>query len=247
MYEPLRDLSQELLLPGLDAVGADCVLGLETNRRFIESFLVGLNVEMGRELLWRGFPTDQLGTYFDRFWGGGPDIRPLHLWGTRGLGDGASARENFVMLMRSALLRRYPNAILYLTAAIASGRGRIPSVNPADEKLPVFSGSAEPDINFVGFDVPADQVANGSPDHPQGYYLVIQQHPTEPRFGLPADATLGSASHLTIAAGPPAGLPLNGLVWGLNAAHMAGILRRLPVRLALHASQFFTASTTPHP
>jgi hypothetical protein len=248
MYEPLRDLSQELLLPGLDAVGTDCVLGLETNRRFVESFLVGLNVEMGRELLWRGFPTDQLGTYFDRFWGGSPDIPLLHLWGARGLGDAASARENFVMLMRSALLRRYTNAILYLTPAIASGSGRIPSVNPSDEKLPVFSGSAEPDINFVGFDVPADQVADGSPDHPQGYYLVIQQHPTEPRFGLPADAAVDSVSHLTVAAGPPASLPLNGLVWGLNAAHMAGILRRLPVRLALHASQFFTAtSTTPHP
>jgi hypothetical protein len=247
MYEALRDLSQELLLPGLDTVGTDCVLGLETNRRFIEAFLVGLNVEMGRELLWRGFPTDQLGTYFDRFWGGGSDIPPLHLWGTRGLGDAASTRESFVMLMRSALLRRYPNAILYLTPAIASRGGRIPSVNPADEKLPVFSGAAEPDINFVGFDVPADQVANGSSDHPQGYYLVIQQHPTEPRFGLPVGAAVGSASHLTVAAGPPAGLPLNGLVWGLNAAHMAGVLRRLPVRLALHASQFFTATpTVPH-
>jgi hypothetical protein len=248
MYEPLRDLSQDLLLPGLDAVGPDCVLGLETNRRFIESFLVGLNVEMARKLLWRGFPTDQLGTYFDEFWGGGADIPPLHLWGARALGDAPTPRENFVMLMRSALLRRYPNAILYLTPAVASGSGRTPSLDPADEKLPVFTGSAEPDINFVGFDVPADQVAGGAADHPEGYYLVIQQHPTEPRFGLPVGAPAGSAGHLTIAAGPPAGLPLNGLQWGLNAAHMAGILRRLPVRLAIHASQFFTSTATaPHP
>jgi hypothetical protein len=247
MYEPLRDLSQELLLPGLDAVEPDRVLGLETNRRFIESYLVGLNVEMGRKLLWRGFPTDQLGTYFNQFWGGGADIPQLHDWGARALGDAPTPRENFVMLMRSALLRRYPNAIVYLTPAVASGGGRTPSVNPADEKLPVFSGAAEPDINFVGFDVPADQVANGSPDHPQGYYLVIQQHPTEPRFGLPVAAPPGSASHLTIAAGPPTGLPLNGLQWGINAAHMAGILRRLPVRVAIHASQFFTkTSTAPH-
>jgi hypothetical protein len=247
MYEPLRDLSQELLLPGLDAVEPDRVLGLETNRRFIESYLVGLNVEMGRKLLWRGFPTDQLGTYFNQFWGGGADISQLHDWGTRALGDAPTPRENFVMLMRSALLRRYPNAIVYLTPAVASGGGRTPSVNPADEKLPVFSGAAEPDINFVGFDVPADQVANGSPEHPQGYYLVIQQHPTEPRFGLPVAAPPGSASHLTIAAGPPTGLPLNGLQWGINAAHMAGILRRLPVRVAIHASQFFTrTSTAPH-
>jgi hypothetical protein len=245
MYEPLRDLSQELLLPGLDAVETDRVLGLETNRRFIESFLVGLNVEMGRKLLWRGFPTDQLGTYFDQFWGGGADIPPLHDWGARTLGEAPTPRENFVMLMRSALLRRYPNAIIYLTPALARSAGRTPSADPADEKLPVFSGAAEPDINFVGFDVPADQVANGGPDHPQGYYLVIQQHPTEPRFGLPERTAVGGASHLSIAAGPPAGLPLNGLQWGLNAAHMAGILRRLPVRLAIHASQFFT-STAPH-
>jgi len=248
MYEPLRDLSQELLLPGLDSVGPDCVLGLETNRRFIESLLVGLNVEMGRELLWRGFPTDQLGTYFDQFWGGGPDIPPLHLWSTRALGDAPTPRENFVMLMRSALLRRYPNAILYLTPAVANAGGRTPSLDPADEKLPVFSGGAEPDINFVGFNVPADQVAKGSPDHPQGYYLVIQQHPTEPRFGLPDGITLGGVSHVSIAAGPPPSLPLNGLQWGLNAAHMAGILRRLPVRLAIHASQFVNSTATaPHP
>ena len=37
MYEPLRDLSQDLLLPGLDAVPPDTVLGLETNRRFVEA------------------------------------------------------------------------------------------------------------------------------------------------------------------------------------------------------------------
>src|SRR5262249_9427743 len=52
MYEPLRDLSQDLLLPGLQTVQPDTMLGLETNRRFVEAYMVGLNVEMGRELLW---------------------------------------------------------------------------------------------------------------------------------------------------------------------------------------------------
>ncbi len=37
---------------------------LRTNNRFIEAYLVGLNHEMGRELLWREYPTDQRGTYF---------------------------------------------------------------------------------------------------------------------------------------------------------------------------------------
>ena len=37
---------------------------LETNPKFVEAFMVGLNTEMSHELLWRGFPTDQRGTYF---------------------------------------------------------------------------------------------------------------------------------------------------------------------------------------
>jgi len=37
--------------------------------------------------------------------------------------------------------------------------------------------------------------------------------------------------------GPPAGLPLDGPQWGRNGAHMAGIVRQLPVRIAIHASQ----------
>ena len=68
MYEALRDLSQQLLLPGLETVEPNSVIGLETNPRFVEAYMVGLNHEMSRELLWRGFPTDQRGTYFDRFW-----------------------------------------------------------------------------------------------------------------------------------------------------------------------------------
>src|SRR5207249_2502627 len=84
MYEPLRDLSQQMLLPGLDAVPPDSVIGLKTNRRFVEAYMVGLNVEMAHELLWRGFPTDQRGTCFDQFWDGSAsvipraDINPLH-------------------------------------------------------------------------------------------------------------------------------------------------------------------------
>jgi hypothetical protein len=92
MYEPLRDLSQELLLPGLDKVEPDTVLGLATNRRFVEAYLVGLNHELGRELLWRGFPTDQRGTWFRHFWGLGvpnaapPDIDELTTWDRRARG-----------------------------------------------------------------------------------------------------------------------------------------------------------------
>ncbi len=243
MYEPLRDQSQELLLPGLDAVLPNSVLGLKTNRRFVEAYLVGLNVEMGRELLWRGFPTDQRGTCFDQFWDvrtapvPRPDIAALHQWANRVLGDvqGAPVREQFVMLLRSDLLRRYPTAVIYAARAVRLANGlRGPS--PEAEVFPAFRGTMQPDVSFFGFDLTVPQVVGGAGD--DGYYIVIQEQPTEPRFGLDVGTPTGSASHLRANAAPPAGLPLNGLSWGHNAAHMAGITRQQPVRIAIHASQF---------
>ena len=100
--------------------------------------MVGLNVEMGRELLWRGFPTDQRGTYFDQFWDvrarrAAPGHRSDPRLGRAPLGDaaGAPAREQFVMLMRSALLRRYPNAVIYAAPAIAGERHAHADLDPA--------------------------------------------------------------------------------------------------------------------
>ena len=41
---------------------------METNQRFIEAYMVGLNHEFARKLLWREYPTDQRGSYFRQFW-----------------------------------------------------------------------------------------------------------------------------------------------------------------------------------
>lgn len=241
MYERLRDLSSELLLPGLEAVLPESVIGLKTNRRFVEAYLVGLNFEMGRELLWRGFPTDQRGTCFKQFWDTSgatapkEDITPLHQWGERTLGDavGAPVHNQFVMLLRSTLLRRYPNAVIYAVPAVMVNHKRVPNPSPGAEIAPAFSGSLPPDVSFFGFDLSAAQITGSSSG--LGYYIVIQEHPTEPRFGLDVGTPTGGGTHVSIAAGPPAGLPLNGLQWGFNAAHTAGIVRQLPVRIAIYA------------
>ena len=103
---------------------------------------------------------------------------------------------------------------------------------------PIFNGAMEPDINFVGFPISPGRGAVGGRGNP-GYYVVIQEHPTEPRFGLDAPVTtalLATKSHLPIGAQPPAGA-LEGRTWGRNSAHMADITRRLPVRITIHASQ----------
>ena len=64
----LRDINKELLIPNLQLIPPNTISLLETNPKFIESYMVGLNHEMGRELLWREYPTDLRGSYFRQFW-----------------------------------------------------------------------------------------------------------------------------------------------------------------------------------
>src|SRR4029453_1165815 len=102
----------------------------------------------------------------------------------------------------------------------------------------------DPAVTFVGFPVtPAAAIGSGASP---GYFVVIQEHPTEPRFGLDAAVTAALTSanktHLAIGTQPPVGVPLKGRTWGKNSAHMADITRRLPVRITIHASQLVTAS-----
>ena len=68
MYKPLVDRSTELFVPNLHLIEQNTVTLLETNQRFIEAYMVGLNHEFARELLWREYPTDQRGSYFRQFW-----------------------------------------------------------------------------------------------------------------------------------------------------------------------------------
>jgi hypothetical protein len=246
MYESLRDLSQELLLPGLEKVEPNSVLGLETNSRFVESYMVGVNFEMGRELLWRGYPTDQRGTYFDRFWdsrssGGGADVNPIHTWHDRPLGDPqtAPAGDRFVMLMRSSLLRRYPSAVIYAAKAIKPNGVRKPTKSPDEEEHPVFRGSMQPDVTFFGFELTVDQVLGTGAGDDLGYFIVIQEQPGEPRFGFDVGTPLNEGTHLAVSFGTPAGsTTAPNLNWGQNGAHIAAMLRQQPVRIAIHASRF---------
>ncbi len=196
MYEPLREISQDLILPGVKHVPQNTILLLQANRRFLESYMVGLNHEMAAELLWSGYPTDQRGSYFRQFWDVRDrvptaaeraldekirkerwrDVKPLHLWEKQqSLGanrpQGASA-ESMVLVVRGDLLRRYPNTVIY---TVPAGGG----ANPAEgspRTYPTFKGDLPPDLTFLGF--PFGRAAA------EGYYFVIEEQVGEPRFGL---------------------------------------------------------------
>ncbi|MBN9126291.1 MAG: hypothetical protein J0I90_01705, partial [Nitrosospira sp.] len=137
MYEPLSDLSSEYFLPNINLIEQNSITLLETNQKFIESYMVGINHEMARELLWREYPTDQRGSYFRQFWdvsGYLPesgedlanlkeklrDIPELHRWlPASALGDhdnreeGGAKEEEVVLVIRGELLKKYPTAVIY--------------------------------------------------------------------------------------------------------------------------------------
>ena len=55
-------------MPGLDKFPLNRCGIFESNQAFIEAYMVGLNHEMAREMLWREFPADLRQTFFRQFW-----------------------------------------------------------------------------------------------------------------------------------------------------------------------------------
>jgi hypothetical protein len=137
MYKPLVDISSELFLPNINFIEQNSISLLETNQKFIESYLVGLNHEFAAELLWREYPTDQRGSCFRQFWDASGyldtenlgeealkeklrDIPPLHRWSkSSNLGDHdyreeqGEKEEEAVLVIRGELLKKYPTAVIY--------------------------------------------------------------------------------------------------------------------------------------
>ena len=170
MYKPLKEISVENFLPGINYIAANSITLVETNQRFIEAYMVGLNHEFARKLLWREYPTDLRGSYFRQFWdvqsyidpvdglSANPnkeklyDIPELHTWPlTSALGDHnnrlgpgeAPGAEQAVLVIRGELLKKYPNTMIYAQRAEwQAPQGHIDITLP---RMPVTLTAAEED------------------------------------------------------------------------------------------------------
>jgi hypothetical protein len=254
-WELVRDHAPGLLLPGVAAVPQDSATLAETNPAFAEAALVGLNHAVARELLWREYPTDQRGTCFARFWapGGADDIPAIHTWvdGDLGAHTSEQADGRLVLVLRGRLLFRYPHTVIYAAPSDANGR---PDLSEGAVALPTFRGRIEPDVAFCGFALTLDQ-ALAAP----GWWFVLEEQPTAPRFGLDVASAFGAAAapvnqwndlswghlapdadalaaitHLRADMQPPS--PPSGPRWGTTSSAMAAILAQQPVRVALRAA-----------
>jgi hypothetical protein len=198
MWQALRDISPDWILPGMAELPPNTVSLVRTNQKFIESFLTGLNHEMTRELLWNGYPADQRGTYFRQFWdfkgwtpGAGEsarpesafsDVRPIAEWeraSSLGAHTGRQpAREHLVLLVRGDVIARYPNVVVYACKALGA------DLDDGSQRYPSFQGVLAGDVAYYGFDLDDtffDGAIRGDSTSP-GWFFVLQEHPAEPRF-----------------------------------------------------------------
>jgi hypothetical protein len=184
-------------------VPANTISLVKTNQPFIEAYMLGLNHEMGRELLWREYPTDQRGTYFRQFWDvrgyAGTadreslrDIKRLPWPAANALGANSPRpplpgnQEHLVLLIRGDLLRRYPRVIVYAVKARKVGSKR-ELTQPEETRHYVFWGTMPPDVAFYGFELTKEEALGTPGESPdQGWFFVIQEQPAEPRFGFDA-------------------------------------------------------------
>ena len=152
----LRELSERFILPSVDKLKMNTISCFVTNPIFEEAFLAGMNTEMGRELLWREYPTDERGSYFRKFWDqvvlpsdfadGYFDVKYLHNWNKRlGANHEDGKGQLVVFVIKSELMMQYPQTGITLSAP---KNGTLQVV-----LLPTMTGWLADDTYMAGFDI----------------------------------------------------------------------------------------------
>jgi hypothetical protein len=191
VWSDVRQAFDEWLLPGVATLPENSVIAVETNPRFVDALLVGLNSQVLSELRWRNIPVATGCTPLKEFWrrrhtaSGDPidDIIGVHAWPDgSALGSaahrpaGASGRD-LVLVIRGQLFLRYPSTVVYLVTAEHAGAADFTQdPDPAAvHVLPSFQGRIGTDVTFFGFQ-------GFDPDDVLTHWVVFEEPPAGYRF-----------------------------------------------------------------
>ena len=195
-YYYLKMFSDKFIIPSVDQIPEDSVAMFLSNEAFTEAYLCGMNTEMGRELLWREYPTDQRGSYFRKFWDSEAtpqdihnenffDVAPLHTW-TGELGTNHMEFKTGLMFFafKGKLMRQFPSTQVFLHKAegtynAATGNGTTKFKTPVLEKenvnMPVIQAHIREDILLVGFKINFDDALGNPERNDFGYFLAFME------------------------------------------------------------------------
>ena len=265
MITALQAIDREYILPNMGALPENTLTLMTPNGRFLEAYFAGLNTQMARELLWQEYPTDQRGSYFRVFWArddaigahDATDIEEMQLWSAALGQNGAAAGKPLVLVIRSELLRKFPNTLVYAQPAKFVSGGRTIDLDAAPV-YPSFHATLDPDVFLIGFGLTEDQARGGTTD--PGVYFVLAERPGQVRFGLDDTtpgtdlstwddlswaALSGSSTYIQITANTPVPSSPSPGVWNTTSADMATILFRSPTMYARHASNMLPPAPIP--
>lgn len=248
----LKTTHPDWLLPGLGNFPDNSVAVLSGDGAFVESFLVGANHEMNRELLWREYPTDQRGTPFQYFWprpDRSPDIPPITSWplanslGSNGAKAGPDIENLVVLLVRGEILHRYPRTIVHMAPGIFNGVSL--TLDPAGQWLvPEFMLNLDGRTTAFAYNLNLADIKSNLPVN-AGYYFVFSEPLTGPRFNLDAVPGVPQARGFTVAGEDPVPTLGNGAAgsprWNLDSADIARLTFARPFRVAFHADELLAA------
>ncbi|MBR4783874.1 MAG: hypothetical protein IK012_01285 [Fibrobacter sp.] len=216
-YYYLKAISDEFILPGIDDIENNTISMFKNNPTFIESFLCGMNTEMGRELLWREYPTDQRGSYFCKFWDTDVsiddikddnyfDVKSLHDWkndiGHNHLGNKG---DLLVFAIRGDLMKAYPDTKITLRKAYYDATAHNELKLVTDDNLPdnilepTSQAFIRDDIYIVSFDISPDDAIgtfNTNRNINSGYFLSFEKNIENTEF----KAKVSPSSNLSNAA-----------------------------------------------
>ncbi len=212
---PLKQISLETILPGVGKLENNIVFLMEENRRFIESFICPANQELGLELLFNEFYTDQRGTIFRYFWESTTfeavldtitekidyilpsDIDDIHTWKekigsnkTKNMSGGPlnpPRTANLVLVLKGDVIRRYPDIIFYcLKCKKLLDKSTVNDFTESGEILEIIDPIFQTQLG-------ADILCVGFPialtdlrNSDDEYYFVLQQPLDLPVFGADA-------------------------------------------------------------
>ena len=260
MFDAVAQQSLDFVMPGVDKFPVDRCGLFESNRTFVEAFMVGLNYEMAREMLWREFPASLTATFFSQFWDKSDtpaapnlaapvstkDIKPISDWAKPSTFGHPTHRvgaviEPLFFVLRGDLLRKYPNTVVFMQRAKRVLNARVPD-ETVPIKMPVASARLEQDIFFLGFDISQAQAIGGGQD--AGWYVGLQERPGDIHFGLDQETEVTSPTepHWDNAGTQPGqcvdlenGRPLFAELG--NSAAVAMLLYQKPFMVLIHATK----------
>ena len=197
----LERLAPDWLLPGVGQLPTNSVVAVQSNPAFIDAFLVGLNTQLLDELRWRNVRIAAGCTPVRTFWqriSGEEDRRVddivgIHAWvvtselGSHQHRPAGLGGDSLVLVFRGQLLLRYPQTLIYLVPAPASGR--LAAVTTSVRVFPSFQGRIGEDVTYVGFE------GVTPPSRVRDYWVALEEPPagyhfsnfTPPDSGLPED------------------------------------------------------------